>query len=279
MIMTSPTPTIQRPPASVAQAGPDGAELVNRLATLPLDDPSRAALRERTIEAWLPLVHHLVHRYTGRGEPFDDLFQVATIGLIKAVDRFDPRHEVEFVGFAVPTILGEMKRHFRDRTWFIRVPRRLQELRIAISRADGVLSHLLGRSPRLADIAAYLDITEDEVVEGLEGRRAYGVVSLSAPATSDGSRELGDTIGDDDENYHLAELRLALGPAMATLDEREQRILTLRFYGNQTQAQIGEQLGVSQMQISRLLSRALTKLRAHLDPDERPEEPATPPAK
>jgi RNA polymerase sigma-B factor len=238
------------------------------MATLPAGHPTRARLRERAIEAWLPMAQHLARRYHGRGEPGDDLLQTATVGLIKAVDRFDPERGVDFAGFAIPTVLGEIKRHFRDRTWSIRVPRRLQELRQAISKANSTLSHTLGRSPTVTDIAAHLGVTEEEVLEGLEGARAYSATSLSLPVGAEGGGlELGDTLGGDDHEFDLVELRLALGPALARLDEREQKIISLRFYGNQTQLRIAEELGVSQMHVSRLLSRALLKLRASMNGD------------
>jgi RNA polymerase sigma-B factor len=241
------------------------ADLLTTLSALPAQHPSRRALRDQVIEAFLPLAQHLANRFGGRGEPIEDLVQTATVGLIKAVDKFDPSRGAEFPAYAIPTIIGEIKRHFRDRTWDIRVPRRLQELRLDISEATSTLLQELGRSPTVADIAQHLELTEEEVLEGLEGARAYNAVSLSA-RTSDGdqSTELGDLIGADDNEYELAELRVALGPAMATLDEREQRILTLRFYGNMTQSQIAEQVGVSQMHVSRLLARALVKLRGQL---------------
>jgi RNA polymerase sigma-B factor len=258
--------TIESDVDKVPAAAPDTATaLLRTLAGMPADNPRRAALRDRTIEAWLPLAQHLAHRYSGRGEPTDDLLQTAAVGLIKAVDKFDPDRGVDFAGYAIPTIIGELKRHFRDRTWDIRVPRRLQELRLAISEANSTLLQSLGRSPTVTDIAAHLKLTEEEILEGLEGARAYNAVSLSTP-TGDGERatELGDLLGSDDNQYELAELRVALGPALATLDEREQKILTLRFYGNLTQSQIADHIGVSQMHVSRLLARALTKLRGHL---------------
>jgi RNA polymerase sigma-B factor len=259
--------TIESDVDKVPAAAPDKATvLLHTLAGMPADNPRRAVLRDRTIEAWLPLAQHLAHRYSGRGEPTDDLLQTAAVGLIKAVDKFDPDRGVDFAGYAIPTIIGELKRHFRDRTWDIRVPRRLQEMRLAISEANSTLLQSLGRSPTVADIAAHLKLTEEEILEGLEGARAYNAVSLSTP-TGDGERatELGDMLGSDDNQYELAELRVALGPALATLDEREQKILTLRFYGNLTQSQIADHIGVSQMHVSRLLARALTKLRGQLD--------------
>ncbi|MFK3984091.1 SigB/SigF/SigG family RNA polymerase sigma factor [Micromonospora sp. NPDC050397] len=273
--MTAPTTTAQDT-ATTAAAGPapkldpnaltdSATDLLLAMAALPAHHPSRPALRDRAIEAWLPLANHLAHRYGGRGEPTDDLAQTAAVGLIKAVDKYDPSRGVDFAGYAIPTIIGELKRHFRDRTWDIRVPRRLQELRLSISEANSSLLQTLGRSPTVADIAAHLKVTEEEVLEGLEGARAYNAVSLSTP-TGDGERatELGDMLGGEDPDFELAELRTTLGPALATLDEREQKILTLRFYGNLTQSQIAEQIGVSQMHVSRLLARALTKLRGQL---------------
>nr|WP_236647016.1 SigB/SigF/SigG family RNA polymerase sigma factor [Micromonospora acroterricola] len=235
------------------------------MVALPVDHPARAAARTRAIEAWLPLANHLARRYSGRGEPNDDLVQTAALGLIKAIDRFDPSRGVDFAGYAIPTIVGELKRHFRDRTWDIRVPRRLQERRMAISEANSTLTQTLGRSPTVADIAAHLTLTEEDVIEGLEGARAYNAVSLSTPV-GDGTRslDLGDTLGIEDNDMALAELRVALGRALGSLDEREQKIVTLRFYGNLTQQEIAEQVGVSQMHVSRLLTRALGKLRVHL---------------
>ncbi|MBM2621418.1 RNA polymerase sigma factor SigF [Actinoplanes sp. LDG1-06] len=239
-------------------------ELLSALAELPDTHPDRPHLRERAIEAWLPLARHLAHRYSGRGEPTDDLVQTATVGLIKAVDRFDASRGVDFAGYAIPTVIGEIKRHFRDRTWSVRVPRRLQELRLAITEANATLSHSLGRSPTVADVAAHLGVTEEDVLEGLEGARAYNATSLSTPISADGTTSLGDTLGGEDDEFELAETRVALGPALATLDEREQKILTLRFYGNLTQSQIADQIGISQMHVSRLLTKALTKLRGEL---------------
>jgi RNA polymerase sigma-B factor len=241
------------------------AELITALATSDPHDPRRAALRDRAIEAWLPLAHHLARRYAGRGEPVDDLVQVATVGLIKAVDRYENGHGVDFPGFAVPTVLGEIKRHFRDRTWSIRVPRRLQELRLAIGAANNALSQQLRRSPTVADIARHLGISDEEVVEGLEGARAYSATSLSTPVGDESGTELGDTMGAEDAGYALTDFRVSLGPAMAVLDDREREILSLRFDGNRTQVQIAAQLGISQMHVSRLISRSLAKLRQQLE--------------
>ncbi|MCW3845011.1 SigB/SigF/SigG family RNA polymerase sigma factor [Micromonospora yasonensis] len=261
----APTTTTDVHRGTVTGEESRASELIAALSALPEGHPDRPALRNEVIEAWLPLANHLAARYSGRGEPAGDLAQTAALGLIKAVDRFDASRGVDFAGFAIPTILGEIKRHFRDRTWNIRVPRRLQELRLRISEANGTLTQTLNRAPTVADIASHLDLTEEEVLEGLEGARAYNAVSLSTPI-GDGDRttELGDTLGTDDNEYELAELRASLGPALATLDQREQKILTLRFYGNLTQSEIAARVGVSQMHVSRLLARALTKLRGQL---------------
>jgi RNA polymerase sigma-B factor len=241
------------------------SELMNTMAAMPAGHPSKAALRDQAIEAWLPLAGHLARRYAGRGEPFDDLNQVAVVGMIKAVDRFDADRGIEFAAFAIPTIVGELKRHFRDRTWSIRVPRRLQELRLLITGANNSLTHTLGRAPTVADIAAHLKVSEEEVLEGLEGARAYNSASLDTPVGDEGSiTTLGDTIGGVDDGFELAELRVALGPALAELDEREQKIISLRFYGNLTQTEIAEQIGISQMHVSRLLTKALAKLRRQI---------------
>jgi RNA polymerase sigma-B factor len=261
-----PTTTASDKLASDRSASVAG-DLIDALAAMPAAHPSRPALREQTIEAWLPLARHLANRYSGRGEPADDLVQTATIGLIKAVDRFDAGRGVDFAGYAVPTILGEIKRHFRDRTWSIRVPRRLQELRMQITEANSTLTHTLGRPPLVADIATHLGITEEEVLEGLEGARAYNATSLSTPVGPDGTGELGDTLSDDTNDYDGVDLRATLTPALSRLDEREQKIIKLRFYGNLTQSQIAEQVGISQMHVSRLLAKALGKLRGHLDAD------------
>jgi RNA polymerase sigma-B factor len=255
------------PEGTAAQHRAD--ELLTALIALPVGHPARPALRDRAIEAWLPLARRLASRFGGRGEPTADLVQTATVGLIKAVDRFDPRYRIDFVGFAIPTIVGEIKRHFRDKTWAIRVPRRLQELRLAIAAANSELTQTLSRSPTVTDVAEHLKITEEQVLEGLEGARAYTATSLSAPVGRDGERELGESLGGEDHEYELVEARAALEPAMATLAERERKILTLRFYGNLTQSEIAEKVGISQMHVSRLLARALLQLRHEIDPEDR----------
>jgi RNA polymerase sigma-B factor len=242
--------------------------LLKRLAGLPAADKRRGGLREQAIEAWLPLARHLAQRFHGRGEPVDDLVQIATIGLIKAIDRFDPEYGNDFAAYAVPTIVGEIKRHFRDRTWDIRVPRRLQELKLDINEATATLAQRLGRSPTVPDIAEYLHRSEDEILEGLDSARAYSAVSLQTlVGGNEDTTELGDLLGVEDTEMELAEFRAALGPALETLSPREQRIVLLRFFGNLTQTQIAERVGISQMHVSRLLARSLATLRGQLTMD------------
>jgi RNA polymerase sigma-B factor len=217
----------------------------------------------------VPLVEYLARRFRNRGEPLDDLVQVATIGLIKSVDRFDLERGVEFSTYATPTIVGEIKRHFRDKGWAIRVPRRLQELKLSLTKATSELSQKLGRSPTVAELAGHLEMTEEEVLEGLESANAYSAVSLDAPDGGDeDSPAVADTLGAEDESLEGVEYRESLKPLLDQLPPREKRILLLRFFGNMTQSQIAADLGISQMHVSRLLARTLTQLRAGLLDDE-----------
>jgi len=258
-------PAWEKTPMTATLAESTATTLLRRLAELSEDVPERTSVRCQAIEAWLPLARHLAQRFHGRGEPIDDLIQIATVGLIKAIDRFDPEYGNDFAAYAVPTIVGEIKRHFRDRTWDIRVPRRLQELKLDINEATATLSQRLGRSPTIADIAGYLQRCEEDIIEGLEGARAYSAVSLQTlvGAGIDGT-ELGDLFGQDDPDLALAEFRASLGPALDALSPREQRIIILRFFGNLTQTQIADRVGISQMHVSRLLARSLATLRGQL---------------
>ncbi|MGB8021983.1 MAG: SigB/SigF/SigG family RNA polymerase sigma factor [Candidatus Nanopelagicales bacterium] len=256
-------------------------ELLEMLADLPAGDPRRLAARDELVTMHLPLAAFLARRFRDRGEHLDDLTQVATIGLLKAVDRFERDRGVEFSTFATPTITGEIKRHFRDKGWAIRVPRRLQELRMSIGRATAELSQGTGHSPTVGELAAHLGVTEDEVLEGMESAQAYATLSLDAGSDStDEGASIADTLGTDDPSLVDVDNRATLNPALATLPPRERRIIQMRFYENMTQSQIAEQIGISQMHVSRLLAKSLAQLRSGLvDPaDLAPRPPAKPSA-
>ncbi|MFF9338366.1 RNA polymerase sigma factor SigF [Streptomyces sp. NPDC014773] len=234
------------------------------LRSLPEGSPEKAELRHRLVRMHLPLVEHLARRFRNRGEPLDDLTQVATIGLIKSVDRFDPERGVEFSTYATPTVVGEIKRHFRDKGWAVRVPRRLQELRLSLTTATAELSQQHGRSPTVHELAERLGISEEEVLEGLESANAYSTLSLDVPDTDDESPAVADTLGAEDEALEGVEYRESLKPLLEDLPPREKRILLLRFFGNMTQSQIAQEVGISQMHVSRLLARTLAQLREKL---------------
>jgi RNA polymerase sigma-B factor len=243
--------------------------LFAQIAELPEDHPERARLRDELVEQHLPLVEYLARRFRNRGEPLDDLVQVATIGLIKSVDRFDLERGVEFSTYATPTIVGEIKRHFRDKGWAIRVPRRLQELKLALTKATSDLSQKNGRSPTVAELAAYLQMSEEEILEGLESANAYSAVSLDAPdGGDDDSPAVADSLGMMDDALEGVEYRESLKPLLEQLPPREKRILLLRFFGGMTQSQIASDLGISQMHVSRLLARTLAQLREGLLAEE-----------
>jgi RNA polymerase sigma-B factor len=245
------------------------AALFAELSTEALADAERSRVRDELVQLHLPLVEHFARRFLNRGEPFDDLLQVGTIGLIKAVDRFDLERGVEFSTYATPTIVGEIKRHFRDRGWAIRVPRRLQELRISISSATAELTQDLGRSPTVSELAAKVGVSDEEIIEGLESSNAYSTLSLDAPdAGTDSALSMVDVIGGDDEALEHVENRETIKPLLESLDPRERHILTLRFFRGMTQSQIAAEIGISQMHVSRLLTRTLARLRESLTADE-----------
>jgi RNA polymerase sigma-B factor len=228
--------------------------------------------REMLVERFLPLARQLARRYQRPEEPFDDLFQVACLGLVKAIDRFDLGREVAFSSYAVPTILGEIKRYFRDRTWSVRVPRDLQELALKVDRAVSDLSLDLHRQPTVEEIAAKVGAEEEDVLEALEASGAYKATSLEAPRGSedDGADTLGDTLGIVEEGFALAEDRATIEHLMRSITPRERAVLHLRFAEDLTQAEIGERIGVSQMQVSRIIRQSVARLRAYASARQRP---------
>ena len=250
------------------------APLFAERAALPDGHPRRERLRAQLIAGYLPVARHIAHRYGYRGEHPQDLEQVASVGLILAVDRFDPGRDVDFLSFAIPTITGEVLRHFRDRTTTIRLPRRLRTLQGQIYDAAAELSQRLGRAARPSEIARHLGLDVELVLEGLAAHGAGHTSSLDEPAGDDGGG--GDSSGrtrfaaalaQTEPEFDLVEYRESLGPLVAALPERERRILLLRFFGDQTQTEIAGQVGLSQMHVSRLLSRTLAQLRRQLATD------------
>ncbi len=220
------------------------------------------AAREELAERFLPLARDLALRYTYTDEPFDDLLQVASLGLIKAIDRFDPEHGSKFTSYAAPTILGELKRHFRDKGWALHVPRDLQERTLAVNRATESLSKQLGRSPKVREVAAELGCSIEKVLEAQEAAASYEAASLDAPTSRDDDEaaSLVDLMGDVDSSYDLVESRDAIASTWKALPEVERQVLELRFMRDLTQREIGQQIGYSQMHVSRLLRRALDRL-------------------
>jgi RNA polymerase sigma-B factor len=232
--------------------------------------------RDAIVERFLPLARQLAARYQRPEEPFDDVFQVACFGLIKAVDRFDPDRGVAFSSYAVPTIMGEIKRHFRDRTWAVRVPRDLQDLALRVDRVAAELTREIGRAPTVEEVAACIDGTEEDVLEAMQASSAYRATSLETPR-SGGDDEPGDTLGDTvgvtDDGFSQAEQRAILHALLRSLTPREREVVRLRFEEDLTQAAIGERIGVSQMQVSRVIRQAIARLRAAAD-----AAPTSPPA-
>jgi RNA polymerase sigma-B factor len=221
------------------------------------------ALRDALVQRYLPLARQLARRYQRPEEPLDDLMQVASLGLVKAVDRFDASREVAFSSYAVPTILGEIKRHFRDRTWSVRVPRDLQEMALKVERAVNDLTRELHRQPSVPELAQHLGVTEEVALEALEAAGAYHATSLETPRGSEAEPgdTLADTIGGDEFGYERAEDRATIDRLMRSITPREREVLRLRFEQDLTQAEIGEIIGVSQMQVSRLIRQAVSRLR------------------
>ena len=228
-------------------------------------DGGDLAAREQLIERYMSLVRSLARRYSYRGEQLDDLVQIGAIGLIKAIDRFDVERGVELTTYATPNIIGEIKRHFRDRGWSVRVPRGLQELNVKLSKLVEQLTVQLGRSPTISELAKAASVEEEEVLEALESGRAYSSLSLSVGgAGEDEDVDPMETIGAIEHEYEVSEDRAVLEPGFRVLDERERKILHLRFFEGLTQSQIAQQIGISQMHVSRLIRRSLEKIREEI---------------
>ncbi len=222
--------------------------------------------RETLIERYMSLVRSLARRYAYRGEQLDDLVQIGAIGLIKAIDRFDLERGVELTTYATPNIIGEIKRHFRDKGWSVRVPRGLQELNVKVTKLIEQLTVQLGRSPTIAELAKAAGVEEEQVVEALESGRAYSSVSLSTGGGSeeDGDLDPLDSLGTIEHEYEISEDRAVLAPGFKVLDQRERNILHLRFFSGLTQSQIAAEIGISQMHVSRLIRRSLEKIREEI---------------
>lgn len=234
---------------------PDDAEVEALFARLP-DQGARAEIAA----LFLPFAEYLARRFSGRGEAVEDLTQVANIGLLNAIDRFDPAREVQFSTYAAATIVGELKRHFRDKGWALRVPRRLQELAIRINRSLPELTQELGRSPTIPELAKQLDVSTDEIADAMDAVQAYSTTSLDAPAGEDAPAPV-DSLGSDDPSIELLDEWSSIAPAVAKLSVRDRRVLYLRFFRGLTQSEIAEDVGVSQMHVSRILTQTLERLR------------------
>ena len=240
-------------------------DLFVRLRTLEEGTREYSYVRGTLIELNMTLARFAAGRFRNRSEPLEDIVQVATVGLIKAIDRFDPEREVEFSTFALPTIVGEIKRFFRDTSWKVHVPRRLQELRLALAKASDALEQRLDRSPTVAELAAHLSLTEEEIVEGLSASNAYETRSIDAPADAeDAESTLTRRLAVEDAGFDATLNHESLKPLIAALPPRDRAILAMRFGEELTQTEIGQRLGLSQMHVSRLLTRILTHLRAGL---------------
>ncbi|HEX8520522.1 MAG TPA: SigB/SigF/SigG family RNA polymerase sigma factor [Pseudonocardia sp.] len=242
------------------------AGVFTELAALPDDDPRRPELRDRLITGYLPVARNIAHRFVHRGDVIDDLEQVATLGLIGAVDRFEPGRGIDFLSFAVPTITGEVRRHFRDRVRTIRIPRKISQLQGAVHECTTELTQRLGRAPRPSELAARLQVPLDDIIEVLQAHHAAYPSSLDEPGPDDdtaGRPRIG-ALGEVDPGINLVDDRMAVIPLLANLPERERRILQLRFFHDMTQTEIAALTGISQMHVSRLLARTLSSLRNQL---------------
>ncbi|WP_234793545.1 RNA polymerase sigma factor SigF [Mycolicibacterium porcinum] len=239
--------------------------MFRELSGLSEDSPARERQRERIVERCLPLADHIARRFDGRGEPREDLVQVARVGLVNAINRFDVEAGSDFVSFAVPTIMGEVRRHFRDNSWSVKVPRRLKELHLRLGAATAELSQRLGRAPTASELAEELDMDREEVIEGLVAGSSYNTLSIDSGGGGDEEAPaIVDTLGDLDAGLDRIDNRETLRPLLAQLPERERTVLLLRFFESMTQTQIAERVGVSQMHVSRLLAKSLARLRDQL---------------
>lgn len=243
----------------------DVRDMFRELGGLSEDSPAYERQRERIVERCLPLADHIARRFDGRGEPREDLTQVARVGLVNAVNRFDVEAGSDFVSFAVPTIMGEVRRHFRDNSWSVKVPRRLKELHLRLGAATAELSQRLGRAPTASELAEELDMDREEVIEGLVAGSSYNTLSIDSGGGGDEEAPaIVDTLGDLDTGLDQIDNRETLRPLLAQLPERERTVLVLRFFESMTQTQIAERVGVSQMHVSRLLAKSLARLRDQL---------------
>jgi RNA polymerase sigma-B factor len=223
------------------------------------------AARDELLERYAPLARNLARRYNNTSEPFEDLYQVAQLGLVKAAERFDPERGFPFQAFAIPTILGELRRHFRNCSWAVHVPRGVQERALEVRDVERMLSDEHGRAPTVQELAQFMELSTEEVLDAMQALRGYGTISLDAPRGSEPGDEDGsfvETLGEDDGRFELIELRTSLTEAVASLEPRQREMLRLRYFEELTQTQIAEKIGVSQMQVSRLLRRIIGDLRA-----------------
>ena len=267
-----------RSPQGLRHAGAAGmTRMSDKVLLRRYHEQGDLAAREQLIEQYLSLVRSLARRYAYRGEQLDDLVQIGCIGLIKAIDRFDIDRGVELTTYATPNIIGEIKRHFRDKGWAVRVPRGLQELNVQLSKIVEDQTVQLGRSPTIPELAKAAGVEEELVLEALESGRAYTSLSLSAGGSDeDGELDPLESLGTEEHQYSVSEDRAVLAPGFRVLDERERRILHLRFFDGLTQSQIAQHVGISQMHVSRLIRRALEKIRDEIATDEQLETLAAP---
>ena len=271
----SDLPSAARPSQAAASrsAGPAAADdsgdretekLLSELRDMSPDDPRYEGLRAQVVARYTGLARRIARRYANRGEPVEDLEQAALVGLVKAINGFDPEVGPDFVAYARPMMTGEVKRHFRDLTWAVGVPRQVQEGRIELTQASAALPHRLGRKPTMAELAAELRLTMDDLADLMAAAAAYSALSLNLPDGADENRTLADTLGGPDDALDAIIDHESLAPMLDALPPRELRMLLLRFFGNQSQSEIAAELGVSQMQVSRLLSTTLARLRASM---------------